>query len=227
MRIILLFVAGCAVALAILAFGRWGGKPALTAREELAIIGASARSENRIVYPKGSTLSVELPGGKRELVNSILNVSHRMKFGSYVWDDRGVAPGPLWVRIDLGKQLLSVFRGPNEIGSTVILYGTDGKPTPTGAFTIKAKAADYHSHTYDAPMPFMLRLTDDGVAVHGSEVRNGSATHGCIGVPTAFAKLLFAQARNGDPVYIMPAPPGSDGTQPDEPASDAEERTTA
>jgi lipoprotein-anchoring transpeptidase ErfK/SrfK len=112
----------------------------------------------------------------------------------------------VWVRVDLGKQLLSVFRDGHEIGSTVILYGTDGKPTPIGDFTIKAKDADYHSRTYDAPMPFMLLLTSDGVAIHGSEVRNGAATHGCIGVPIEFAKLLFAQAGLGDQVYILPVP---------------------
>lgn len=219
MRIVLLFVAGCAVALAVLVIAPWTRKPTLSAREELAIMAKSEGAGGRIIYPKGSTLSVDLPDGKQERVSSVLNVSHQMKFGGYVWDDKGVAPGPLWIRIDLGKQLLSVFRGPNEIGSTVILYGTDGKPTPVGTFTIKSKSADYHSRTYDAPMPFTLRLTDDGVAVHGSEVRNGSATHGCIGVPIEFAKLLFAQANNGDPVYILPAPPGADGTTPDTPAA--------
>ena len=45
----------------------------------------------------------------------------------------------MWVRIDLTRQLLSVFRDGHEIGSAVILYGTDGKPTPTGSFTILEK----------------------------------------------------------------------------------------
>ncbi len=46
-------------------------------------------------------------------------------------------------------------------------------------------------------MPYMLRLTNDGVAIHGSNVRQGYATHGCIGVPTDFAKLLFARRGQG------------------------------
>jgi lipoprotein-anchoring transpeptidase ErfK/SrfK len=54
-------------------------------------------------------------------------------------------------------------------------------------------------------MPYMLRLTDDGVAIHGSNVRQGRATHGCIGVPLGFAKMLFATASKGDPVFIIPA----------------------
>ena len=101
------------------------------------------------------------------------------------------------MRIDLTRQLMSVFRGGHEIGSAVILYGTDGKPTPTGSFSILEKDADHYSHSYDAPMPYMLRLTNDGVAIHGSNVREGYATHGCIGVPLDFARLLFAAATQG------------------------------
>jgi lipoprotein-anchoring transpeptidase ErfK/SrfK len=40
------------------------------------------------------------------------------------------------------------------------------------------------------------------VAIHASEVEWGNATHGCIGVPLAFAKLLFAQAKLGTRVII-------------------------
>lgn len=54
-------------------------------------------------------------------------------------------------------------------------------------------------------MPCMLRLTKDGVAIHGSIVRKGWATHGCIGVPLDFARQLFAVTRKGDPVIILAA----------------------
>ena len=48
----------------------------------------------------------------------------------------------------------------------------------------------------------MLRLTNEGVAIHGSDVQWGNATHGCIGVPTAFARKLFAAVKLGDLVII-------------------------
>src|SRR3546814_12936008 len=64
------------------------------------------------------------------------------------------------------------------------------------------KDEDHVSNLYDAPMPYMLRLTNDGVAIHGSEVEWGLATHGCIGIPTKFAALLFSQAGLGDHVII-------------------------
>ena len=52
------------------------------------------------------------------------------------------------------------------------------------------------------PLPFMLRLTNDGISIHGSEVEWGYATHGCIGVPVEFAELLFDLAALGDRVII-------------------------
>src|SRR3546814_15956015 len=72
-------------------------------------------------------------------------------------------------------QTLSVFRAGYEIGSAVILYGADDKPSPLGAFPIIQKDADHYSSTYNnAPMPYTLRLTSDGVAIHGSDVQWGN-----------------------------------------------------
>jgi lipoprotein-anchoring transpeptidase ErfK/SrfK len=63
---------------------------------------------------------------------------------------------------------------------------------------------DHRSITYDnAPMPYTLRLTPDGVSIHGSDVRWGRATHGCVGVPVAFAERLFGQVSKGDEVVII------------------------
>ena len=137
-------------------------------------------------------------------IKSILNVQARMTYGDYRWDEKGVPSGPIWVRVDLKSQIISVFRGGHEIGTAVILYGADGVPTPVGKFPILAKMKDHRSATYDnAPMPYTLRLTADGVSIHGSDVRWGYATHGCVGVPTAFAAKLFKAASPGDEVMII------------------------
>jgi len=139
-------------------------------------------------------------------IKSLLDVRDPMDYGDYRWDDRGVPAGPVWIRIDLKTQLLSVFRSGHEIGTAVILYGTDGLPTATGKFPILAKWKDHRSATYDnAPMPYTLRLTKDGVAIHGSNVRWGFATHGCIGIPKDFAAKLFGVVDVGDEVLIVPA----------------------
>ena len=168
---------------------------------------AVAASEARVWYSAGDYSRISLPDGRQEIVRSVLNITKPMQFGDFVWNEDHIPKGPVWVRIDLARQFLSVFRDGHEIGSAVILYGDDGKPTPAGSFTILEKDADHYSHSYDAPMPYMLRLTDDGVAIHGSNVREGWATHGCIGVPLDFARLLFAAASKGDLVVIVPAQP--------------------
>jgi lipoprotein-anchoring transpeptidase ErfK/SrfK len=51
-------------------------------------------------------------------------------------------------------------------------------------------------------MPYTMRLTGDGVSIHGSKVEKGYATNGCVGIPIPFAKLVFEQAKVGDKVII-------------------------
>jgi lipoprotein-anchoring transpeptidase ErfK/SrfK len=100
--------------------------------------------------------------------------------------------------------VLSVFRDGYEIGATAVLLGTKEHPTPTGRFPILTKERHNVSEKYgDAPMPWTLRLTWDGVAIHGGHaVRLGYASHGCISTPDAFQAKLFAIAKKGDLVII-------------------------
>lgn len=180
-----------------------------------AAAAASARTSSsaaRIWFPAGHYPLLSLPAGQHVVLRSLLNITKPMHFGDFVWDENHIPKGPMWVRVDLSSQILSVFRGGHEIGSAVILYGSDNYATPAGMFTILAKKQDYYSRSYHAPMPYMLRLTKDGVAIHGSNVREGWATHGCIGVPLNFARLLFAVAGRGDLVFILPAQSGAPKT---------------
>ncbi len=165
----------------------------------------AASSDTRIWYPANDLPQLALPDGQSKTVRSVLNITKPMRFGDFVWNEDRIPKGPLWVRVDLARQLVSVFRGGHEIGTAVILYGSNGKDSPTGSFTVLQKAQHYYSRSYAAPMPYMLRLTEDGVAIHGSKVREGWATHGCIGVPLEFARQLFQAAKKGDPVVIVPA----------------------
>lgn len=164
---------------------------------------AQIEDTDRIYYPVDRYPALALPDGRTELVKSLLNSRRPIRFGDYVWNDAGVPKGPVWVRVDLSRQTLSIFRAGNEIGTTVVLFGTDGKPTPRGVFPVLAKAEVHRSSLYDADMPFMLRLTGDGVAIHASRVLEGSATHGCVGVPFEFARLLYSQISRGDRVVIV------------------------
>ncbi len=126
-----------------------------------------------------------------------------MEYGQFAWDEADVPDGTVEVWVDLRRQTVSAFRGGHEIGTAVILYGKPGKETPLGTFPILRKVADYHSRTYDAPMPHSLFITNDGVALHGSDVRYGRATHGCIGLPPEFAELLFGAVDKGTRVSVV------------------------
>jgi hypothetical protein len=159
-------------------------------------------NRDRITVPAAAVREAYAAGTLDRPIRTVLNVPERMTYGSFRWDDRGVRAGPTWIRVDLKSQMISVFRDGDEIGTAVILYGADGVPTPTGTFPVLAKLKDHRSATYDAPMPFTLRLTPDGVSIHASDVRWGYATHGCIGVPAGFAARLFDAVRVGDHVLI-------------------------
>ena len=87
--------------------------------------------------------------------------------GHYVWRDDGSAAGPVRVLVSLPLQRAFVWRGNALIGVSSVSSGVAGYDTPTGTFPILAKDRDHHSNLYDdAPLPWMLRLTWDGVARH-------------------------------------------------------------
>lgn len=136
-------------------------------------------------------------------VKSVLPIAGPMKMGDAHWDE-SAAPGKgtIVITVDLAAQVLSVFRDGHEIGAAAILFGADAKPTPLGVYPITQKDADHVSNIYHAPMPYMLRLTNDGISIHASEVADGYMTHGCIGVPKPFAKKLFAAVKLGDKVIV-------------------------
>lgn len=143
------------------------------------------------------------PVDQQFVIKRILPISGPIRYGEWHWDEAGVPDGPLVITVDLDARVLSVFRGGYEIGATAVLLGTQEKPTPLGVFPILMKRAKHYSSIYDdAPMPFTLRLTEDGVSIHGTTVERGYASHGCVGTPTPFAKKLFSVAKLGDRVFI-------------------------
>ena len=162
----------------------------------------------------------ELPGPGRELVvpaeaklaiarkllppgtKSLLTVSAQLQHGDYVWNEQGIKAGKLTIWVDLRRQMVSAFRNGHEVGTAVIVYGAKDMASPEGVFRILRKSRDYHSRTYDAPMPHSLFITNDGVALHGSPMSKRRASHGCIGLPGEFARKLFDASKVGDIVEI-------------------------
>lgn len=171
-------------------------------------VATPAQQATVAVQPKASPVPPAQPVPQSAaqapfVVKRILDIKGPLNHGDWVWDDAGVPAGPMVVTVDLEAQTLSVFRGGYEIGVAVILYGATDKPTPLGTWPILEKDKDHFSNLYDnAPMPYSLRLTQDGVFIHASDVQWGNATHGCIGLPLPFAKKLFAAVKVGDPVVV-------------------------
>lgn len=123
--------------------------------------------------------------------------------GDYAWNAEGVPHGALTIVVDLEWRYVYVYRGGIEIGRSSMIYGADDKPTPTGVYPILQRKRHHISNLYGAPMPYMLRLTNDGISIHASEeIRDEYATHGCIGLPDEFAAALFAEAKVGDYVLV-------------------------
>ncbi len=139
---------------------------------------------------------------ERFVIKRILPISGPIKYGAWHWDEANVPAGPIVVTVDLEARVISVFRGGYEIGAAAVLLGTQERPTPTGVFPITQKKVQHTSTIYDVPMPYMQRLTDDGITLHATKVEWGYASHGCIGMPEAFAKKVFETTSLGDRVFI-------------------------
>ena len=137
------------------------------------------------------------------VVKSVLTIPKPLRQGDFYWNEAAApATGAMVITVDLAAQTVSAFRDGHEIGTDVIVYGSDETPTPLGIFPITQKDAKHVSNIYGTPMPYMLRMTNDGISIHGSQVGDGYVTHGCVGVPTAFAKKLFGAVKLGDRIIV-------------------------
>ena len=126
-----------------------------------------------------------------------------LKPGEYLWAPDIAPAGPVTIIVSLKAQKAYAYRNGVAIGVSTVSTGTKGHATPTGVFTVLQKDADHVSNIYDdAPMPFMQRLTWGGIAMHGGNLPGYPASHGCIRLPIAFAKLLFGITRMGITVVI-------------------------
>ncbi|MBY6014194.1 L,D-transpeptidase family protein [Qipengyuania gaetbuli] len=157
------------------------------------------------IEPEGAILAkLEADARRPFTIRRVLPIEGPIKYGEWHWDDEGVPEGPLLITVDLQARTISIFRDGYEIGAAAVMLGTDEHPTPTGTFPILTKERHNVSEKYgNAPMPWTLRLTWDGIAIHGgSEVENGYASHGCVAIPDPLAAKLFEIAQKGDKVII-------------------------
>ena len=126
-----------------------------------------------------------------------------LKPGKYLWRDVPASAGEERVVVSLGEQLAYLYRGNTLVAVASISTGTKKHPTPPGIFNVLEKKTMHRSRKYDnAPMPFMQRIDRFGIALHAGHNPGHPASHGCIRLPSEFAKKLFAVTSVGTPVMI-------------------------
>jgi lipoprotein-anchoring transpeptidase ErfK/SrfK len=127
----------------------------------------------------------------------------RLKSGQFIWKGDAVPNGPIVVVVSLTEQRAYVYRNGIRIGVSSVSTGKGGYATPTGVFTVLNKDRSHRSKAYNnAPMPFSERLTWDGVALHAGGLPGYPSSHGCVHLPSEFARLLFESSPKGMTVVI-------------------------
>lgn len=111
--------------------------------------------------------------------------------------------GRLAIVVDIAAQRAVISRDGLEIFTTKVSSGKKDKPTPTGTYVITQKYPMWRSSLYNnAAMPFFMRLSCSAVGLHQGVLPGYPASHGCVRLPEASAKKLFADVPVGTVVTI-------------------------
>jgi len=109
--------------------------------------------------------------------------------------------------VDLSEQMAYAYEDGELVMEGKISSGKIGRETPAGEYKILEKQRYHRSNLWPKPnggarMDYMMRLTNDGIAMHLGYVPNRPASHGCIRLKNGFAQKLFRWAKVGTPVYV-------------------------
>src|SRR5262249_10258484 len=113
------------------------------------------------------------------------------------------AAEPLMAIVSIKNQQVTFYDADGWILRAPVSTGTTGRETPAGVLPAVEKNKDHHSSLYDdAWMPNMLRITWNGIALHGGPLPGYAASHGCVRMPYDFAAGVFDKAPMGMRVII-------------------------
>lgn len=112
------------------------------------------------------------------------------------------------ILVDLSEQKAYAVENSNIVFSGRISSGKPGRETPVGEFRILQKKLYHTSNLWPKPkggakMPFMMRLTNSGIAMHLGHVSDYPASHGCIRLKEGFAQRMFHWTAVGISVVIV------------------------
>jgi len=118
-----------------------------------------------------------------------------------------------YILVNLSEQIAYAVEDGSVVFDGRISSGKKGRETPEGEYTVLQKKRLHKSNLWPKPhggakMPYMLRLTNTGIAMHLGYVPNRPASHGCIRLENGFAQKMFAWAKVGTKVYVEGNPFG-------------------
>jgi lipoprotein-anchoring transpeptidase ErfK/SrfK len=126
-----------------------------------------------------------------------------LKPGEAMWVNSIPTEGDTRVVIDRLTQMAYVYRGDELIGAATVSTAKQGHITPLGEWSILEKRPFYRSKKYNnAPMPWMERIDEYGIALHGGGTPGYPESHGCIHLPMKFAEKLYGLTKIGTKVII-------------------------
>ncbi len=139
--------------------------------------------------------------------DTMLPTEDTLKPGQFVWYphyERVSTGASVSIIVSLPKQRAYIYQGGQLIAVSTVSTGSGGRETPTGEYTILEKKTFHRSNLYsNAPMPYMQRLTWDGIALHAGHLPGYPASHGCIRLPKEFARQLYEITQMGGQVSVI------------------------
>lgn len=118
------------------------------------------------------------------------------------------------IQVFIERQVLIALENGEEIYNFDIVTGRDGKETTAGRYQIFRKHEKYTSKTYGSEMPYTMFFTEDGKAIHGTQMATlrsylhaylaeSVGSEGCVGLTDDNAMALFEWASVGTPVIVI------------------------
>jgi lipoprotein-anchoring transpeptidase ErfK/SrfK len=141
------------------------------------------------------------PQAHKDMVATFNRVG--LKPGQYLWAASVPKEGETRIVIDRLVQMAYVYRGDTLVGAATVSTAVKGRVTPLGFWSVLEKKPFHRSRKYDnAPMPWMQRIDEYGIALHGGKNPGYPASHGCIRLPMQFAEKLYKLTKVGSKVVI-------------------------
>lgn len=126
-----------------------------------------------------------------------------LKKGEFTWAPQLALTGPILVTVSLDEQMAFTYRNGILIGVATASTGKKGHETPTGVFHTSLKDIKHHSSKYNnASMPYTQRFTSSGIALHAGGLPGYPSSHGCVHLPSEYARLLFSETPMGMTVMV-------------------------